>query len=65
MARVNMEELRKEEESRNKEYIWEKDLIFNGRVIKDRIKNRSVANIKMRPLLHYPFRSNCGTIDYQ
>ena len=38
MARVNMEELRKEEESRNKEYIWEKDLIFNGRVIKDRIK---------------------------
>jgi len=35
MARINLEELIKEEELRNKRYIWEKDLEFNGRIIKD------------------------------
>jgi len=35
MARINLDEIRKEEESRNKKYVWEKDLIFNGRIIKD------------------------------
>jgi hypothetical protein len=32
-GRVNIEELRKEEEIKNKKYVWKKPLIIAGRVI--------------------------------
>ncbi len=35
MARINLEAIKKEDEIRNKKYVWEKDLVINGRVIKD------------------------------
>lgn len=41
MARINLEELRKEEEMRKKKYVWEKPLIICGRVIKSMFKDNN------------------------
>ena len=33
MARINLDELRKEDEMRNKNYVWKKPLVIGGRTI--------------------------------
>lgn len=40
MGRVNIEELRKEEELRDKPYVWKKPLIIGGKVIKPTHKHK-------------------------
>ena len=34
MARINLDELRADEKVRNTKYVWEKPLVFEGRIIK-------------------------------
>ena len=37
MARINLDELRKEEEMRKKDYVWKKPLTLGGRKIQKTI----------------------------
>jgi len=34
VGRVNLDDLKKETEVRDRDYIWKKDLVIDGRVIK-------------------------------
>ena len=45
MARINLDELKKEDEIRNKHYVWLKPLIIGGRIIKSLFQGNNKKEI--------------------